>query len=55
LPYRKKIETAIGLGVAVIVVLLITVPANNLIFHYLLKPGALSWISADLADVDLSF
>jgi Na+-transporting NADH:ubiquinone oxidoreductase subunit E len=55
LAVSKKIETAIGLGVAVIVVLLITVPANNLIFHYLLKPGALSWISADLADVDLSF
>jgi Na+-transporting NADH:ubiquinone oxidoreductase subunit E len=55
LAVSKKIETAIGLGVAVIVVLVITVPANNLIYHYLLKPGALSWISADLADVDLSF
>ncbi len=55
LAVSKKIETAIGLGVAVIVVLVITVPANNLIYHYLLKPGALSWVSADLADVDLSF
>jgi Na+-transporting NADH:ubiquinone oxidoreductase subunit E len=55
LAVSKKIETAIGLGVAVIVVLVITVPANNLIYHYLLNPGALSWISADLADVDLSF
>ena len=55
LAVSKKVETAIGLGVAVIVVQLITVPANNLIFNYLLKPGALAWISPDLADVDLSF
>ncbi|MFT7137772.1 MAG: Na+-transporting NADH:ubiquinone oxidoreductase subunit E [Sulfitobacter sp.] len=49
----KKVETAIGLGVAVIVVLAITVPVNNLIFHYLLADGALAW--AGLPDVDLSF
>jgi len=49
----KKISTAIGLGVAVIVVLAITVPANNLIYNYLLKEGALSW--AGFPDVDLSF
>ncbi len=49
----KKIETAIGLGVAVVVVLAITVPVNNLIFQYLLKDGALAW--AGLPDVDLSF
>ena len=49
----KKIETALGLGIAVIFVLLITVPVNNLIFHYLLADGALSW--AGLPDVDLSF
>lgn len=49
----KKVETAIGLGVAVIVVLAITVPVNNLIFHYLLAEGALSW--AGLPEVDLSF
>ncbi len=49
----KKIETAFGLGVAVIVVLAITVPVNNLIFHYLLADGALAW--AGLPDVDLSF
>lgn len=49
----KKISTAIGLGVAVVVVLAITVPVNNLIFNYLLKDGALAW--AGMPDVDLSF
>ncbi len=49
----KKISTAIGLGVAVIVVLAITVPVNNLILNYLLKEGALAW--AGFPDVDLSF
>ncbi|MAW28537.1 MAG: NADH:ubiquinone reductase (Na(+)-transporting) subunit E [Gammaproteobacteria bacterium] len=49
----KKISTAIGLGIAVIVVLTITVPVNNLIFQYFLADGALAW--AGLPDVDLSF
>jgi len=49
----KKISTAFGLGVAVVVVLAITVPVNNLIYTYLLKDGALAW--AGLPDVDLSF
>ena len=49
----KKVQTAIGLGVAVIVVLGITVPVNNLIYTYLLADGALSW--AGLPNVDLSF
>ena len=49
----KKVETAIGLGVAVVVVQTITVPANNLIYTYLLREGALAW--AGLPDVDLSF
>ena len=49
----KKIETAIGLGVAVIVVQGITVPLNNVIYQFLLKDGALAW--AGLPDVDLSF
>lgn len=55
LAVSKKVETAIGLGVAVIVVQVITVPANNLIFTYLLKPGALAWVGPEYADVDLSF
>ena len=46
----KKVETAIGLGIAVVVVQVITVPANNLIYTYLLKDGALAW--AGLPEVD---
>lgn len=53
LAVSKKIETAVGLGVAVVVVQAITVPANNLIFQFLLKDGALAW--AGLPNVDLSF
>jgi Na+-transporting NADH:ubiquinone oxidoreductase subunit E len=49
----KKIETAIGLGIAVVVVQSITVPVNNLIFQFLLADGALAW--AGLPEVDLSF
>ena len=49
----KKVETAIGLGIAVIVVQVITVPVNNLVLNYLLADGALAW--AGLPDVDLSF
>jgi Na+-transporting NADH:ubiquinone oxidoreductase subunit E len=49
----KKITTAIGLGIAVVVVLGITVPVNNLIFNTLLRDGALAW--AGFPDVDLSF
>ncbi|WP_043316477.1 NADH:ubiquinone reductase (Na(+)-transporting) subunit E [Microbulbifer sp. HZ11] len=53
LAVSKKVEAAIGLGVAVIVVLTITVPVNNLIYTYLLKDGALAW--AGYPEVDLSF
>lgn len=49
----KKIETAIGLGVAVVVVQTITIPANNLLYQYLLNDGALAW--AGLPDIDLRF
>jgi Na+-transporting NADH:ubiquinone oxidoreductase subunit E len=55
LAVSKKVETAIGLGFAVIFVLSVTVPLNNLIYTYLLRDGALGWISADLATIDLSF
>ena len=51
----KKVDTAIGLGMAVIFVLGITCPINNLIYNYLLREGALTWISPELANVDLSF
>lgn len=53
LAVSKKISTALGLGIAVVVVQTITVPANNLMYTYLLKDGALAW--AGLPDVDLSF
>ena len=49
----KKIETAVGLGIAVVIVQTLTVPANNLIYSYLLKENALSW--AGIQGVDLSF
>lgn len=56
LAISKKISTAIGLGIAVIVVLAITVPANNLIYQYLLKEGALAWTGIEgAANLDLSF
>ncbi|KZY28112.1 NADH:ubiquinone reductase (Na(+)-transporting) subunit E [Oleiphilus sp. HI0081] len=53
LAISKKIQAATGLGIAVVVVLAITVPVNNLIYTYLLKDGALAW--AGYPDVDLSF
>jgi len=53
LAISKKIEAAVGLGVAVIVVLAITVPVNNLIYTNLLREGALAW--AGYPEVDLSF
>ncbi len=53
LAVSKKVQTAIGLGVAVVVVQAITVPVNNLLSTYLLKDGALAW--AGMPDTDLSF
>ena len=51
----KKVSSAIGLGVAVIVVLGITVPVNNLLLTFLLKEGALTWVSESLGGVNLVF
>ena len=53
LAISKRVETAIGLGLAVVVVQVVTVPVNYLIFNYLLADGALAW--AGLGEVDLSF
>ena len=53
LAVSKRVETAIGLGAAVVVIQIITVPANYVIYTYLLQEGALAW--AGLPDVDLSF
>lgn len=55
LAVSKKVNTALGLGVAVVVVQAITVPVNNLIYNNLLKEGALVWLSPSLANTDLSF
>lgn len=49
----KRVETAIGLGIAVVVVQAITVPVNNLIYHNVLVKGAMSW--AGLPNLDLTF
>lgn len=51
----KSVKTAMGLGLAVIFVMTITVPLNWLLNVYVLKAGALSWISPEMANVDLSF
>jgi len=53
LAVSKKVQTAIGLGVAVVVVQTITIPVNNLIYTYLLADGALAW--AGFPEADLSF
>ena len=55
LAVSKTVKTAMGLGVAVVFVLLITVPVNYLINKYLLLPGALTWISPSLTNIDLGF
>ncbi len=56
LAVSKKVDTAMGLGLAVIVVLGITVPLNNLIKNWLLDPGALTWLLGEkAADLNLSF
>jgi Na+-transporting NADH:ubiquinone oxidoreductase subunit E len=55
LAVSKTVKTSVGLGVAVIFVLLITVPVNFIIENYVLKKGALSWLGEGFADVDLSF
>ncbi len=51
----KTVKTAMGLGIAVIFVMVITVPLNYLLNHYVLEPGALAWISPSMGEVDLSF
>ena len=55
LAISKTVKNAVGLGLAVIFVLGVSVPVCYLLENYLLKPGAMSWLSADFASVDLSF
>ena len=60
LAISKNVKTAFGLGIAVVVIQAITIPANNLIYQYLLKEGALTWvarfgITTDMSQLDLTF
>lgn len=55
LAVSKNVKTALGLGAAVTFMLVITLPVNYLLQTYVLSPGALSWIGAEFAAVDLSF
>ena len=55
LAVSKTVKTSLGLGIAVIFVLIITVPGNFLLDQYLLKKGALAWLGEGFSDVDLSF
>ncbi|NLO70135.1 MAG: NADH:ubiquinone reductase (Na(+)-transporting) subunit E [Porphyromonadaceae bacterium] len=55
LAVSKNVKTSMGLGLAVIFVLGVTLPANYLLENYVLKAGALSWISPNFATLDLSY
>lgn len=55
LAVSKTVKTSVGLGIAVIFVLGITVPVDYILENFILKEGALMWLSPKLADVDLSF
>ncbi len=55
LAVSKTVQTSVGLGFAVIFVLGITVPVDYLLNEFVLAPGALAWLDASFADVDLSF
>lgn len=55
LAVSKKVDTSIGLGAAVVFVLAICTPLTNLVYVYLLKEGALAWLSPSFAKTDLSF
>ena len=55
LAVSKTVKTSMGLGIAVVFVLLITVPVNFLLEQYVLKKGALVWLSGSFATLDLSF
>ena len=55
LAVSKTVKTAFGLGMAVIFVLVVTIPINYLIENYVLKEGALSWLGPEFSDVNLSY
>ena len=51
----KNVKTAFGLGIAVTFMLVVTLPVNYLLENYVLRPGALTWLGEEYAQVDLSF
>lgn len=55
LAVSKTVKTSVGLGIAVVFVMAITVPVDYLLQNYVLKAGALAWLGSEFADVDLSF
>jgi Na+-transporting NADH:ubiquinone oxidoreductase subunit E len=55
LAVSKTVKTAVGLGIAVVFVQVITVPVNYLLLNHVLKEGALSWLGPKFSDIDLSF
>ncbi len=55
LAVSKTVKTSLGLGIAVTFVLLITAPINYLVDTYLLRPGALAWLSPEFAGLDLGY
>ena len=55
LAVSKTVKTSVGMGAAVIFVLVITVPVNYLLDTYILREGALTWLGSEYADIDLSF
>lgn len=55
LAVSKTVKTAVGLGAAVIFVLLVTIPVNYLLETYVLQEGALSWLGTEYETMDLSF
>ena len=55
LAVSQKVETALGLGMAVVFVSTVTVPVNNLIYFFFLQEGAMAWIHPSLGQYDLSF
>jgi Na+-transporting NADH:ubiquinone oxidoreductase subunit E len=55
LAVSKNVKTAMGLGIAVTFILVCTLPINYLLENYVLKEGALGWLGAQFAGVNLSF
>ena len=55
LAVSKTVKTAFGLGMAVIFVLIVTIPINYFIENYVLKEGALSWVGEEFSSVNLSY